>query len=187
MRIYIMAVLLVIGIVGCNSDTNITAHTDQNANSNLLTNDTRLLTDVLYKYYALKDALVDDNEAKTDNYADELSKASLQLKASLETDTTKDYTRHATILDTVSNQCTQLSAIEDATTEQQRIVFKSISDNIYTLLKLAEISNIIIYKQYCPMAFNDQGAYWLSDHEEIQNPYFGHKMPECGEIAEVLK
>lgn len=187
MRIYIMAVLLVIGLVGCNSDTNTTTHTDQNANSNLSSSNTKLLTDVLYRYYALKDALVDDNEAKADSYADELSKVSLQLKTSLETDTTKDYTRYATILDTVSNQCTQLTAIADATTEHQRIVFGSISDNIYTLLKLAEISNITIYKQYCPMAFNDQGAYWLSDHEEIQNPYFGHKMPECGEIAEILK
>ena len=30
------------------------------------------------------------------------------------------------------------------------------------------------------MAFNNEGAYWLSDAEQIRNPYFGDKMLTCG-------
>lgn len=28
---------------------------------------------------------------------------------------------------------------------------------------------------FCPMPFDGQGAYWLSDSSKIRNPYFGEK------------
>ena len=40
------------------------------------------------------------------------------------------------------------------------------------------------YLQYCPMALDNQGAYWISDEEEIRNPYFGDRMLRCGEIKD---
>ncbi len=46
--------------------------------------------------------------------------------------------------------------------------------------------NKTLYVDYCPMANNDKGAYWLSQIKEIQNPYLGQKMPNCGEIKKVL-
>ena len=36
------------------------------------------------------------------------------------------------------------------------------------------------------MANGDKGAYWLSDIEEIENPYFGDEMLKCGETRETL-
>jgi Cu(I)/Ag(I) efflux system membrane fusion protein len=39
-----------------------------------------------------------------------------------------------------------------------------------------------IYKQFCPMANNDTGAFWLSIDEHIMNPYFGASMLKCGTI-----
>lgn len=44
-----------------------------------------------------------------------------------------------------------------------------------------------IYIQYCPMAFNDTGAYWFASDKEIMNPYFGDVMLHCGEIKETIK
>jgi hypothetical protein len=44
-----------------------------------------------------------------------------------------------------------------------------------------------LYKEYCPMAFDNKGAAWLSESEEIRNPYFGSEMLECGEVKEELK
>jgi hypothetical protein len=44
-----------------------------------------------------------------------------------------------------------------------------------------------IYKQYCPMAFSNTGAYWLSESKEIRNPYFGDKMLKCGRIVSEIK
>lgn len=39
---------------------------------------------------------------------------------------------------------------------------------------------------YCPMAFDDTGAYWLQSRDSILNPYFGPKMLRCGEIRQRL-
>ena len=36
------------------------------------------------------------------------------------------------------------------------------------------------------MAFDNQGAYWLSNAKQIRNPYFGEKMLTCGEVKEKL-
>ena len=44
-----------------------------------------------------------------------------------------------------------------------------------------------IYKQFCPMANNDKGAYWLSVDETIKNPYFGEMMLKCGTVAAVIE
>jgi Cu(I)/Ag(I) efflux system membrane fusion protein len=39
---------------------------------------------------------------------------------------------------------------------------------------------------FCPMAFGNEGAYWLQEEERIRNPYFGASMLTCGEIREEL-
>ncbi len=39
-----------------------------------------------------------------------------------------------------------------------------------------------LYKAFCPMAFDNQGATWLQAGEAIANPYFGAKMLRCGSI-----
>jgi hypothetical protein len=48
------------------------------------------------------------------------------------------------------------------------------------------ISSGTIYKQHCPMAFNNTGASWFSDLPEIRNPYFGNKMLKCGEVEKTI-
>lgn len=40
----------------------------------------------------------------------------------------------------------------------------------------------VLYRAYCPMAFDDKGAYWLQADRPILNPYFGASMLRCGEI-----
>lgn len=40
------------------------------------------------------------------------------------------------------------------------------------------------YVQHCPMAFDNDGANWLSNEEQILNPYFGDKMLKCGMVME---
>ena len=39
-----------------------------------------------------------------------------------------------------------------------------------------------VYVDFCPMAFDNTGADWISDVQEIKNPYFGDKMMKCGSI-----
>jgi hypothetical protein len=43
-----------------------------------------------------------------------------------------------------------------------------------------------LYKDFCPMANNNKGAYWLSEVKDIKNPYFGSKMLKCGNVREQI-
>lgn len=77
--------------------------------------------------------------------------------------------------------------IEDTkATDHQRDHFNSLSDNIYTLIKSTQANNAVIYRQYCPMAFDNKGAFWLSAEKEVNNPYFGNMMLHCGSVKETL-
>jgi hypothetical protein len=71
-------------------------------------------------------------------------------------------------------------------TDHQRDHFNTLSDNIYQWVKATEGNEQKLYRQYCPMAFDNQGAYWLSAEKEVNNPYFGDKMLHCGSVKEEL-
>lgn len=43
-----------------------------------------------------------------------------------------------------------------------------------------------VYSVTCPMAFNDRGAMWLQMHDQVENPYFGAAMFQCGEVKETI-
>ncbi|GAA4834607.1 DUF3347 domain-containing protein [Algivirga pacifica] len=75
--------------------------------------------------------------------------------------------------------------VDTKDTELQREHFKTLSEYIYLVAKSTE-KETALYKQYCPMAFNDTGAYWLSASKEVRNPYFGDKMLKCGMVKEEL-
>jgi len=66
--------------------------------------------------------------------------------------------------------------------ESQRASFKSLSKNVYEIIKLSKTSETIYY-QYCPM----QDANWLSKEETIKNPYYGSQMLSCGKTIETIK
>ncbi len=42
------------------------------------------------------------------------------------------------------------------------------------------------YLTFCPMARNNQGAYWLQTTDTIWNSYYGDKMLRCGEVRDTL-
>lgn len=71
--------------------------------------------------------------------------------------------------------------------EVQRKAFSTLSDNLYNSIKAFGLGGMEAFYEFCPMAFNSKGAYWLSDSEEIRNPYFGEKMLTCGSVEEKLK
>lgn len=70
--------------------------------------------------------------------------------------------------------------------EKQRALFAQFTDKAGPMFEDA-LSGGTIYKKFCPMAFNNKGAYWYADVEGISNPYFGSKMPNCGSISKTIK
>ena len=70
---------------------------------------------------------------------------------------------------------------------QQRAVFERVSKEMYDLVKNWGASGGTVYKQFCPMALGNKGAFWLSAEKQIRNPYFGDAMLQCGEVQDELR
>jgi Cu(I)/Ag(I) efflux system membrane fusion protein len=71
--------------------------------------------------------------------------------------------------------------------EEQRKHFECLSDHLIEAVQRYGVNSDKVYRAYCPMAFDDKGAYWLSEFEDIKNPYFGASMLRCGENREVFR
>ncbi|MCG9971818.1 DUF3347 domain-containing protein [Christiangramia crocea] len=78
----------------------------------------------------------------------------------------------------------QLAETDDI--EKQRQLFADFTEKAGPMFEEA-LSKGTIYKKFCPMAFNNKGAYWYADVEEITNPYFGDKMLDCGTVEKTIK
>ncbi|CAN5414445.1 hypothetical protein BH23BAC3_BH23BAC3_32220 [soil metagenome] len=61
--------------------------------------------------------------------------------------------------------------------ESARSSFKTLSDELIMAVEMFGIDGVV-YNQYCPM----EDANWISDDEQIQNPYTPDTMPGCGEV-----
>lgn len=71
--------------------------------------------------------------------------------------------------------------------EEQRMAFSNFNEGFYEAVKSFGLNNKKVYYQFCPMAFDDRGAYWFSNEEIISNPYYGDVMLRCGEVVEVIE
>jgi hypothetical protein len=81
-----------------------------------------------------------------------------------------------------------LKEIENsADIESQRKSFSTLSENLYKSIKAFGLGGTEAFYEYCPMAFDNEGAYWLSDQTVIRNPYFGDAMLTCGVVKEKLQ
>ncbi|MCC5921326.1 MAG: DUF3347 domain-containing protein [Cyclobacteriaceae bacterium] len=124
--------------------------------------------DVFEKYIVLKDALV-----QTD--ADASQAAAKNLHQSL---------KDADAAEDLVSQVEEIASTNDV--EAQRDAFSPVSNALIEHFKSQELASGTLYVQYCPMAFNDTGAYWLSKEEQVLNPYFGDKMLKCGRVTDKI-
>lgn len=77
--------------------------------------------------------------------------------------------------------------VNAADLEQQRVLYADLSNDFITRVKSSGLKSGELYVEYCPMALNDKGAFWLSNQKAIRNPYFGESMLTCGEVKETIK
>jgi len=67
--------------------------------------------------------------------------------------------------------------------EMKRSHFSVVSNKTTKAIeKFGNNTNNTVYLEFCPMAFDNKGAFWISKDKEIKNPYFGDKMLKCGEV-----
>ena len=70
--------------------------------------------------------------------------------------------------------------------EAQRTQFSFLSQLLIRTFEAFGYDGDTLYIQHCPMAFDNDGADWISREEEIKNPYFGDKMMKCGTVTGIF-
>lgn len=119
-------------------------------------------------YIHLKNALVASNEKEAQKASEELAASVKQVEGG-------------------NNVAIEAAKVAQAgSLADQRAAFASLSNEMITLVKQSALSMGEIYVDYCPM-YTDNGGYWLSNEQEIRNPYLADKMPKCGKVKETIK
>lgn len=140
--------------------------------------------EIIAGYLQLKNALAKDN-AKDAAAAGNTIVASLaQITAtSLPADKQKVYRE---LQDDIKEHAEHIGA-NAGKIEHQREHFVMLSKDVSDLVKEFGNNGQLLYKDFCPMANEGKGAIWISEVKEIQNPYLGSKMPDCGTLKETIK
>ncbi|MFT4610788.1 MAG: Cu(I)/Ag(I) efflux system membrane fusion protein [Glaciecola sp.] len=141
------------------------------------------LKTVFNDYIKLKDALVKDNStnalSESKKLLDNLSKIDMKLL--------KDEVAHNHWKSLEKQIKASATLILNTTNiKEQRNDFKHLSSHLTNAIEVFGI-NQKVYHQFCPMADDNNGAYWLSKEEKVINPYFGDAMLTCGEVKQVIE
>ncbi len=140
------------------------------------------LAGVFTSYVVMKDAFVASDAGKVKQTAEKIETAIAGVDMALVTGAA-----HNDWMTYQQSLKTNVKAIQaSADIEAQRTAFKNFSEDLYKTIKAYGLGGTTAYYEYCPMAFNNSGAYWLSDNAAIRNPYFGDKMLKCGSVEEEL-
>jgi len=141
------------------------------------------LADVVTSYVDLKDAFVssDASQVKSEASSTEQALEKVDMKK-LSGEAHNDW---MTYMAGIQSSLKEIQTSDDI--EAQRRSFSNLSDNLYKSIKAFGLGGKDAFYEFCPMAFNNEGAYWISDVPQIRNPYFGEKMLTCGEVKEKLK
>ena len=122
--------------------------------------------------------------------ANEVSKSSAQVQSSLKNvdmSLLKSSEAHMEWMMNLKEMNTAMDKISSSTdVKEQRTAYASFNQPLFKSLKAFGTSAGTIYYQYCPMALDSQGAFWLSDSKELRNPFFGGSMLSCGSTSETI-
>lgn len=132
-------------------------------------------------YLQIKDALVNGNSSDAAQAAGNLSATLKSVDKSLFTAAQNE--AYGSIADNMKTAAQQIAGNEGKI-DQQRSVFAAMSNHAYELVK-AFGAGTTLYHAHCPM-YQD-GATWLSDSREIQNPFYGDEMMSCGTVQERIQ
>ena len=140
------------------------------------------LKQVYDNYINLKDALVGDNSEQASSDAKKLISSFRKIDMKLLTG--EAHKQWMTLEGHIQSSASSISKSSEIKT--QRDHFKKLSTHLIKAVQLFGV-NEKVYVEFCPMADNNNGAYWLSKEEQILNPYFGDAMLKCGEVKQTIE
>ncbi|HEY9170587.1 MAG TPA: efflux RND transporter periplasmic adaptor subunit [Lutibacter sp.] len=138
----------------------------------------------IYKEYLnLKDALAADNLVDAQKAGNTMKAKLSKIDMSLFSGESHEiWMRHNNNLKIAMEHMPHFKTLEEV-----RKAFQSISEAMIALTNSFKPFDKTLYIQYCPMVGNNKGANWISQFEEIKNPYFGASMISCGETKSIIK
>ncbi len=141
------------------------------------------LTEVMKQYLKIQRALGDDDAPRAQQEVGALAQLCVKVDpAGLAPD-------QLTHWQAAAGRIAELAAayVKGKDIEEQRTVFVPLSAVMEDLARAAgTLPGLEIYRAFCPMAFGNNGAYWLQDGKLIHNPYEGKRMLKCGSIKEQI-
>ncbi|MFT4737194.1 MAG: Cu(I)/Ag(I) efflux system membrane fusion protein [Paraglaciecola sp.] len=136
---------------------------------------------VFDNYLLVKDAMVSSDAKLVNEKAALLQKAISDVNMELvQGDAHLTWMKDLAVLTSTAEMLTKETDIEKA-----RMLLSPLSDQLFHSLSKYKVETKG-FRQFCPMAFDNSGGFWLSNSEEILNPYFGDAMLTCGNVEEQL-
>ena len=137
---------------------------------------------LLTSYLALQEKLADDDAPGAQAQAQAILEAAAQVKTTALSADEQTFTNEK--LGEIRGSAGKIKSSADL--QQQRANLELLSEATFALTKAFGATSQKLFYQHCPMANNNQGAYWLSASQEVRNPYFGKEMLGCGSNEEVF-
>ncbi|MBK7869586.1 MAG: efflux RND transporter periplasmic adaptor subunit [Saprospiraceae bacterium] len=141
------------------------------------------LEQILEKYLQMKDALVASDATTTKRYASDLAIAISKVPMKDFSGEAHEYWRTVSpMLQNLSKEITESNSLV-----MMRKHFTPLSDMMSDVMKVFGPLEVPLFVQFCPMANNNKGGYWLSAQEQIRNPYYGDQMLTCGKVVAEIR
>ncbi|MGY8908490.1 efflux RND transporter periplasmic adaptor subunit [Polaribacter sp. Hel_I_88] len=141
------------------------------------------LKQVFDDYILLKDALVNDDAKGAQHAGKQINQSLKKVDMKLLSDE-EAHNHWMTIQKELKTSANAIENSSDIVT--QRGHFKHLSAHMISSVQLFGV-NENVYIQFCPMADDNKGAYWISLEKEVRNPYYGEAMLTCGEVKATLQ
>ena len=166
-----------------NASNKQTDHTNMNERLEVSEKFQQQLNSVYNEYINLKDALVKEDSKSTSTSASTLLNNLTKVNMKLLSDN-KAHNHWMSLEKEIKSSATSISETSDI--KLQRNHFKHLSSHLINAVQLFGV-NEKVYLEFCPMADNNKGAFWLSKEEKVINPYFGDAMLTCGEVKQIIE
>ncbi len=149
-----------------------------------LSDELRTQLDTLMQgYLSLQKTLADDSPGRAKKAVSDVQKAVMSVDMSLFIGDTHGKWMKA--LPIIKDSLAKMADADDL--QVQREGFFPLSQQMIGLSKtFGALGAGTVYIMHCPMAFDNRGASWLQDNEDLVNPYFGDMMLKCGTVEEVI-
>ncbi|MFK5982330.1 MAG: DUF3347 domain-containing protein [Flavobacteriaceae bacterium] len=155
-------------------------HAEENRNIETSSDKNSATSAMVDGYLEIKNGLVSDDKSAAAKGGESLLNAFASFDmGSLSKD------QHSEYMEIVENATEQAEHIVKSPIDHQREHFEVLSNDMNDLIALLGTEKTL-YQDFCPMANNGKGAIWLSEIQEIKNPFYGSKMMNCGKMQKQI-